>query len=105
MYVDGDFSLFGRDHQLVAGLNYSTLRYTDESLYDFTTGNGFPPITNLNDWNGEAVFPTLTDGAAGSGVEQKQTAAYFTGRFNLFDGFYFLTGGRYNDWEVEGESY
>lgn len=105
VYVDGDFSLFGRDHQLVAGLNYSTLRYTDQSLYDFTTGNGFPPITNLNDWNGEAVFPTLTDGAAGSGVEQKQTAAYFTGRFNLFDGFYFLTGGRYNDWEVEGESY
>lgn len=105
VYVDGDFSLFGRDHQLVAGLNYSTLSYTDQSLYDFTTGNGFPPIPNLNDWNGDAVFPTLTDGAAGSDVEQKQTAAYFTGRFNLFDGFYFMAGGRYNDWEVEGESY
>ncbi len=105
IYVDGDFSLFGRDHQLVAGLNYSTLSYTDQSLYDFTTGNGFPPIPNLNEWNGDAVFPTLTDGAAGSDVEQKQKAAYFTGRFNLFDGFYFMAGGRYNDWEAQGESY
>jgi outer membrane receptor for ferric coprogen and ferric-rhodotorulic acid len=105
VYIDGDFSLFGRDHQLVAGVNYSTLSYTDRSLYDFTTGNGFPPIPNLNTWEGDAVFPTLVDGQAGSKVEQKQKAAYFTGRFNLFDGFYFMAGGRYNDWEAVGESY
>lgn len=104
-YVEGDFSLFGRDHQLVAGVNYSKLSYTDRSLYDFTTGNGFPAIPNLNTWEGKAVFPTFADGEAGSDVVQKQKAAYFTGRFNLRDGLYVMAGGRYNDWEVVGESY
>lgn len=105
VYIDGEFSLFGREHQLVVGINYSTLNYTDRSLYDFTTGNGFPAIANLSTWQGEAVFPTLVDGEAGSEVKQKQKAAYITSRFNLFDGLHFLAGGRYNDWEAEGESY
>ncbi|MFC4700189.1 TonB-dependent siderophore receptor [Glaciecola siphonariae] len=105
VYIDGNFSLFGREHQLVAGLNYSSLSYTDRSLYDFSTGNGFPPIENLNTWQGNAVFPTLTDGESGSDVEQKQKAVYFTGRFNIIDGLYVMAGGRYNDWEAQGESY
>ncbi|MBT0585991.1 TonB-dependent siderophore receptor [Alteromonas sp. SM 2104] len=104
-YVDGDFTLFGRDHQLVAGLNYSKLAYTDRSLYDFTTGNGFPPIENLTTWQGDAAFPTFADGEAGSDVEQRQRAAYITGRFNLADDLHLMLGGRYNDWQAEGESY
>lgn len=105
IYIDGDFSLFGRNHQLVAGINYSKLSYTDRSLYDFTTGNGFPPITNLNTWDGQAIFPTLVDAEAGSNVVQKQKAAYLTGRFNVLDGLFLLIGGRYNDWDAVGESY
>jgi outer membrane receptor for ferric coprogen and ferric-rhodotorulic acid len=105
IYLDGEFTLFNRQHQLVAGINYSTLSYTDRSLYDFTTGNGFPAIPNLNTWDGNAVFPTLADGESGSEVEQTQKAYYFTTRLNLFDGFNLMLGGRHNDWEVEGESY
>lgn len=105
IYLDGEFTLFNRQHQLVAGINYSTLTYTDRSLYDFTTGNGFPAIPNLNTWDGNAVFPTLADGESGSEVEQTQKAYYFTTRLNLFDGFNLMLGGRQNDWEVEGESY
>lgn len=105
VYVEGDFTLFGRDHQLVAGVNYSKLSYTDRSLYDFTTGNGFPPITNLTTWDGNAVFPTLVDGETGSDVVQKQKAVYVTGRFNVIDDLHVLVGARYNDWEAMGESY
>jgi outer membrane receptor for ferric coprogen and ferric-rhodotorulic acid len=105
IYLDGDFRLLGRDHQLVAGLNYSTLEYTDRSLYDFTTGNGFPSIPNLNTWSGDAVFPTLIDGEAGSDIKQKQKAIYFTSRLNLSDGLHLMLGGRYNEWEVSGISY
>ncbi len=105
IYVDGDFELFGREHQLIVGVNYSTLRYTDRSLYDFTTGNGFPAIPNLNNWDGNAISPTLTDGENGSKVEQKQKAAYITGRFNITDDLHVLAGGRYNDWETRGVSY
>lgn len=105
MYIDGDFSLFGRDHQLVAGINYSKMSYTDRSLFDFTTGNGFPPITNLNTWDGNAVFPTLVDGEDGSDVVQRQKAAYITGRFNIVDNLHLMLGGRYNDWTAVGTSY
>jgi outer membrane receptor for ferric coprogen and ferric-rhodotorulic acid len=105
IYVDGEFTLFDREHQLVAGLNYSTLDYTDRSLYDFTTGNGFPALPDLNTWDGNAVFPILVDGEAGSDVEQTQKAVYITARFNVFDGFHLMLGGRQNEWEVEGESY
>ena len=105
LYLDGEFALFGRDHQLVLGVNYSSLSYTDRSLYDFTTGNGFPAIPNLNTWNGDATFPTLIDGENGSKVDQSQKAVYFTTRLNLFEGFHLMLGGRHNDWEAEGESY
>ena len=105
LYLDGEFALFGRDHQLVLGVNYSSLSYTDRSLYDFTTGNGFPAIPNLNTWDGNAVFPTLVDGENGSKVDQSQKAVYFTTRLNLVEGFHVMLGGRHNDWEAEGESY
>ncbi|MGB3726812.1 MAG: TonB-dependent siderophore receptor [Glaciecola sp.] len=105
VYLDGDFTLWGRDHQLVAGLNYSKLEYTDVSLYDFTTGNGFPAMPDLNQWNGDAIFPTLVDGQSGSEVKQKQKAAYFTSRLNVHDNMHVIVGGRYNDWQASGESY
>jgi len=105
IYLDGEFTLFDRRHQLVVGVNHSTLSYTDRSLYDFTTGNGFPSINNLNTWHGDAVFPTLLDGENGSTVDQTQKAAYFSTRLNLFEGFHLMLGGRHNEWKAKGESY
>lgn len=105
VYVDGHFSLFGKSHEIVVGVNYSAMEYTDRSLYDFTTGNGFPAIANLNTWDGNAEFPTLVDGESGSDVEQTQKAAYVTTRFNLLDGMFVMLGGRYNSWDAEGISY
>lgn len=105
MYIDGEFSLFGRDHQLVAGINYARMSYEDTSLYDYQTGNGFPVMPALESWNGNTPKPTFTDGLTGSDVTNKQKAAYFTARFNVADGLHLITGGRYNDWQVEGTSY
>jgi len=105
LYLDGEFALLGRDHQLVVGLNYSSLSYTDRSLYDFTTGNGFPAMPDLNTWDGNATFPTLVDGENGSKVDQSQKAVYFTTRLNVFEGLHLMLGARHNDWEAKGESY
>ncbi|QDE32802.1 TonB-dependent siderophore receptor [Shewanella polaris] len=105
IYIDGNFSLFGREHQLVAGVNYSKMSYTDSSLYDYTTGNGFPAMPDLNTWDGNTPKPTFTDGLRGSDVERKQQAAYFTGRFSIVDDLHVIVGGRYNDWQAEGISY
>lgn len=105
VYVSGDFSLFNRDHQVVFGLNYAKMSYTDSSLYDYTTGNGFPPITNLNTWNGNTPKPTFADALTGSDVQTKQKAAYFIGRFNVADGLHIIAGGRFNEWQAQGTSY
>lgn len=104
-YISGEFDLFGRTHELVTGINYAEMSYIDRSLYDFTTGNGFPAMPKLEDWNGNTPRATLKDGEAGSDVKNEQKAAYFTARFNLFDNFNTIVGGRYNDWEATGISY
>lgn len=105
VYVKGDINLFGRDHQLVFGLNYSTSDKQEHSLYDYTTGNGFPAMPDLNTWEGNTPYPTFADSPLGSDVNSTQKAAYFTGRFNLFEDMHLIAGGRFNQWEAEGESY
>lgn len=101
VYVKGDINLFGRDHQLVFGLNYSTSDKQEHSLYDYTTGNGFPAMPDLNTWEGNTPYPTFADSPLGSDVNSTQKAAYFTGRFNLFEDMHLITGGRFNQWEAK----
>jgi outer membrane receptor for ferric coprogen and ferric-rhodotorulic acid len=105
VYVEGDFVFLNREHQVVFGVNTAVAEYTDQSLYDFTTGNGFPEIPNLQTWKGNAVYPTLADGLAGSAVKQTQDAWYATGRFSIIDSLHLMLGGRYNQWETKGTSY
>ncbi|MDX1281465.1 TonB-dependent siderophore receptor [Shewanella colwelliana] len=105
LYINGDFELFGREHQIVTGVNYAKLRYTDSSLYDNTTGNGFPAMPDLKLWDGNTPKPIFKDGLRGSDVEREQKAAYVTGRFNLIDDLHVIAGGRYNHWQAKGESY
>lgn len=105
LYLNGHVNWFGKEHKLVFGLNNSELRYVDRSLYDFTTGNGFPALPSLVTWDGNTPMPTFADGETGSDVDFSQRSAYASGRFNLADGFYTLIGGRYNDYEVIGTSY
>lgn len=104
-YIEGDITLLDREHQVVFGVNTAEAEYTDQSLYDFTTGHGFPSIPNLQTWTGNAVYPTLVDGLAGSAVKQTQDAWYATGRFAVLDNLHLILGGRYNKWATEGTSY
>lgn len=104
-YLSGTFSAFGQEHQLVVGANYARLDYIDTSLYDFHTGNGFPVMPALEDWNGNTPFPEFTDGLAGSDIENTQKAVYLQGRFSLTDDLKVLAGGRYNSFETAGFGY
>ena len=104
-YINGEFSLFGREHQIVAGINFAQMSYIDTSLYDYTTGYGFPVMPSLPEWDGNTPRPTFNDGLTGSDITNKQKAAYFTARFEVLDNLHVITGGRYNDWKVEGSSY
>jgi len=103
IYANGEFNLFGREHQLVVGVNYAKMSYIDTSLYDYV--NGFPPLPNLNQWDGKTAEMNFNAGETGSDITEKQSAAYFTARFSIVDDLHVITGGRYNKWQVSGESY
>jgi outer membrane receptor for ferric coprogen and ferric-rhodotorulic acid len=105
VYLNGHFALFGREHEFVVGASHSEMEYQDHSLYDYTTGNGFPALPAFNTWDGNTPRPTFADGATGADVERTQKAIYFTTRFSVNDNFHLIAGGRQNDWQVEGSSY
>lgn len=105
IYLSGEFSLFNRDHEFVVGANHSNMEGKEVSLYDYTTGHGFPALPAFNTWDGVTPTPTFNDGLTGSDITREQNALYFTGRFSVNDKLHILTGGRFNDWQIKGDSY
>ncbi|WP_420806420.1 TonB-dependent siderophore receptor [Pseudoalteromonas ruthenica] len=105
LYATGDFSLFGQTHNLVFGVSSADMNYQDSSLYDYTTGNGFPAMPPLEDFEGNAPIPTLEDAYNGSKVEADQKSAYASARFKITEPLAILAGGRYTEWDSEGLSY
>ena len=105
LYASGSFAAWGQLHEVVVGANYSRLDYVDYSLYDYHTGNGFPAMPSLRDWDGDTPLPEFTDSRAGSVVDNTQKAVYAQTRLALSDNLKVLLGGRYNDFTTEGVGY
>ncbi|WP_206483635.1 TonB-dependent siderophore receptor [Thalassotalea sp. G2M2-11] len=105
VYLTGYFDLFNREHEFVVGVNRATLDYTDKSLYDYTTGNGFPVMPPLSKWDGNTAFPTFKDGATGADIKREQSAFYATARLEINDDLHTIIGGRQNKWQAKGQSY
>jgi len=105
VYLQGKFSLGGRQHELVTGLNIADREYTDVSLYDYSTGLGFPAMPALTSWNGNTPLPSFKDGQSGSDVDADQKALYSVVRWDLADSLKLITGARWIDAEVAGTSY
>ena len=105
VYAKGSFELFGQEHLIAAGASVADMAYQDSSLYDYTTGNGFPAMPNLNDWDGVAPVPVLKDGLNGSRVDSEQVSEYVSARFSITDDLKLLAGIRHTAWETNGLSY
>jgi len=105
VYTQGSFDLFGQNHLIAAGASQAKMAYHERSLYDFTTGNGFPAMPNLGTWDGYAPRPTLVDGLTGSQIDSRQRSQYVSARFSLNEDLKLLTGLRHTDWETEGAAY
>ncbi|AIY67374.1 TonB-dependent siderophore receptor [Pseudoalteromonas piratica] len=105
VYTKGSFELFGQEHLIAAGASIADMAYEDRSLYDYTTGNGFPPMPDLNEWDGVAPVPVLKDGLNGSRVDSEQVSEYVSARFSISDDLKLLAGIRHTAWETSGLSY
>lgn len=105
LYLQGKFSLVGRQHEVVTGLNIADRDFSDLSLYDYTTGNGFPAMPALTAWDGNTPRPTFKDNQNGSVVDADQSAFYGVVRWDLADSLKLITGARWIDAQVHGSAY
>ncbi|WP_171039650.1 TonB-dependent siderophore receptor [Pseudoalteromonas sp. S1609] len=105
LYASGKFELFSLEHDLSFGISQANMDFNDQSLYDYSTGNGFPAMPDLATWGGIAPEATLADAPNGSDVQNTQRSAYVSTRIKLAEPLSILAGVRYTDWETKGTAY
>lgn len=103
VYVTGNFTLAGREHDVVAGVAHAKSDLQQDELTD--PAYGFPAIGNFNGWNGNIARPDFVTPGDGADFSDEESGAYVAGRFRLADPLSLVTGARVVDWESEGASY
>nr|WP_086491487.1 TonB-dependent siderophore receptor [Novosphingobium panipatense] len=114
-YATGPLRLFGRDHDLVLGVNHydrelenvATTLTPAYGLPSFTVGTtrytAFPSIFS---WDGDVPRPTTIDRGFPSSTDRtRQTSLYGAVRLNPFDGLKVILGGRYTDVDTTTRTY
>jgi len=105
VHLKGSYMLRGYENTVVFGLASAKRDTTEKSLYDYTTGNGFPAIADLSKWDGNTPYPTFKDSEAGGTYSDKELAIYGATNIHLNDSLSLVLGGRLSNWETTGESY
>ncbi|MEN5154494.1 ferric-rhodotorulic acid/ferric-coprogen receptor FhuE [Stenotrophomonas muris] len=103
-YVDGPFQLFGREHQLMAGLSYNRREYANYGDYQVGgPGQPWDPFASYLNWTGKIGEPNWNPLALASEGTITQKAGYAAARLSLADPLKLIIGARYTDWKSEGE--
>ncbi|WP_417069234.1 TonB-dependent siderophore receptor [Niveibacterium terrae] len=102
LQLTGHFALFGRTHELSAGLNWSRSALSDLSRYGQGIGTALP---SLNGWNGAYAEPSFDASTAGSSFIYHQRSAYVAGRLRATDSLQLIAGARATKAETWGQSY
>ncbi|WP_376964005.1 TonB-dependent siderophore receptor [Azospirillum sp. A26] len=102
--VNGGFDLFGRRHDLMAGVSgYYAKR--DGLDYPLWYIDGYDPsISNYFTWNGNIARPTLVP-TGWSQTDERQMAAYAATRLRPTDALSIILGSRISRWEQIEESH
>lgn len=98
VFASGPFELFGRQHQLLAGGNYSRQR----NRYD-TSSDPNVVMGDFNNWNGN-VAANWSDWTLSSEDTVRQKSAYTAARFSLADPLALIIGARYTQYSTHGTS-
>lgn len=105
LFISGSFSLFGQEHELVAGINLADITLTGRSIY--TDEWNYDPVGTA--WaEGKTPLPQFDvyDAATQSTlIDQEQNSYYISTRLNLTDALSVLLGTRTVDIEQDGYSY
>ncbi|ENO89975.1 TonB-dependent siderophore receptor [Thauera linaloolentis] len=109
--LSGDFSLFGRSHEFVAGLSLSQRKNRSDNyggyggwLWPWNSSYDGTINSPIWEWDGsQANYPEFTKVSDGRGKTTEYTA-YFSSRFNLTDQANLIVGARVMDWEDVSET-
>lgn len=100
-FATGPFKLFGRQHQLVAGVDYSRQR----NRYDYSSAMYTPEqLGNYNQWDGNIPQPDWPAWALSSNDTIRQKSGYVAARFSLANPLSLVTGMRYTEYTTNGSS-
>lgn len=99
---DGSYSLFGRDHEAMFGLNFSKRDLKEISKYDLDI---LGTVIDLTTWDGSTATPVFDDRTLNSNIEQKQLAGFFATNYHLSDSLRLLIGSRVSNLETTGTGY
>lgn len=105
LFISGSFSLWGQEHELVAGINMADIKLTARSIY--TDEWNYDPVGAS--WaEGNTALPEFDvyDSASQStDIDQKQDSYYVSTRLKLTNELSVLLGARTVDIEQDGTSY
>ena len=101
-YATGPFELFGRQHELVAGVSYSRQHNTTYSSDGPIETEQMGSVTNR--WNGDVAEPSWGEWYLNADDVVRQKSAYTAARFSLADPLSLIVGARYTQWSSVGSS-
>lgn len=105
LFISGSFSLWGQEHELVAGVNLADIKLTGRSVYS-TEWSGHPLGADWAAGNTpEPAFDVYYAESQSTDIDQEQDSYYLSTRLNLTDNLSLLLGARTVDIEQDGVSY
>lgn len=102
VYASGPFSLGGREHELVLGVNAGKSDVDQLSGYSADIGTALPPLW---DWDGRYTKPAFNAYYNSAQFHVRRRSAYATARWNLADSFKLITGATLTHIRSTGQNY
>lgn len=96
-YVSGPYELFGRQHEMMAGVTY--IRQNDR-YYSASTSLTSADVGDFNDW-GNYPQPDWDDQALSQDNTIHQKSAYMATRLSLADPLHLILGARYTQYTAD----
>lgn len=101
--LNGKFSAWQREHDLIFGVDYGRLHRTSKAAD--VNYSALPAITNFYDWNGS--YPEPAWGASSVKYDQvtRESGIYAATRIRLTERLSTILGSRFSSWRSNGISY
>ncbi len=96
-FTSGPYQLFGRQHELMAGVSYSKQENTYYSAFDNITTDS---LGDFNDYNSQYPETDWLERTLSQQDTTRQKSAYVATRISLADPLHLILGARYTRWSI-----